>query len=226
MVLEPAHSFRYALALGGALSALIIANPAGAEEEGESDAIRWSWRRHHAADYVATGAFAVTALVSEVVPHADVPRWRQTNGFDEAFRAAFALGNFDDGRIAGRVSDVTMAALLTHRVIVDDVLVTWLAHDSGDAAWQMAAVDAQAIAFTLALTGGAKRAFERERPSARACRTDPGYDRRCVDQSADGSFFSGHTSSRSRRPRSPVLTTSRCRPTAATPTWSHAWRPS
>jgi hypothetical protein len=158
-----------------------------------ADALTWDWRRHHPVDYVATGVFATAALVAEVVPERDEPRWLGGLGFDDGFREAFVLGTFEDRRIAARISDITLAALVTYR-FVDTALVTWAGQRSGDAAWQMAAIDLQAMAFTLAITNASKRAFERERPSGTACRDDATYDRRCTEQSRDGSFYSGHTS--------------------------------
>jgi membrane-associated phospholipid phosphatase len=159
----------------------------------EGDAIPWKWRRHHVVDYVATGVFATGAIVAEVVPERDEPRLSGPFGFDEAFRDAFVLHDFDDRKIAGRISDITLGALVVHRII-DTTLVTWAGHRSGDAAWQMMAIDLQAMAFSLGITNATKRAFERERPSGTACRTEAGYDQRCREQSSDGSFYSGHTS--------------------------------
>ena len=170
---------------------LVLTTPTAAWAE--EDAISWRFRRHHPADYVATGAFATAAFLTEVVPERDVPRWSGPLGFDEQVRDALVLGSFDDRRVAARVSDVTLTALLVYRA-VDSLLVTWAGHDSGDAAWQMLAIDLQAISFSLAITNATKRAVERERPSGTACREDPRYDRRCVEQGVDGSFYSGHTS--------------------------------
>ncbi|RLB59765.1 MAG: hypothetical protein DRI90_15010, partial [Deltaproteobacteria bacterium] len=78
--------------------------------------------------------------------------------------------------------------------LVDALLVTWVGRGAGDTAWQLLAMDLQALAFNAALTGMVKRVADRERPSGTACRTDPRYDRRCEEQSTRGSFFSGHTS--------------------------------
>lgn len=173
---------------------LLLPRTVTAEEPAEeaADALDWRWRRHHPADYVATGVFAVGGLVAEVVPERDEPRLFGPVGFDAAFREAFVLDNFEDRRIAQRFSDVSLGALMTVPVV--DAAVTWLAHDHGDTAWQMLAIDLQALAFSLALTNATKRAFERERPSVTACREDPDYDQRCREQGRDGSFFSGHTS--------------------------------
>lgn len=185
-VLAQAH-----VATGGPAGA---AASAPVDDDGP-DPLVWRWRRHHWADYVATGVFGATAFVTEVVvPHGDEPRWLSGNRFDDSIRDAFGLHNYSGRSAASTLSDITLVALVTQRVLIDDVLVSWVGQRSAAAAWQMAALDAQAMMFTLAVTGGAKRAFERERPSGRACRTDASYDRRCVDQSRDGSFFSGHTS--------------------------------
>lgn len=173
---------------------LAVCAPADAfAEEQPPDPLTWGWRRHHPADYVATGAFAAAAILTEVVPERDAPRWSGGVGFDDAFRDAFVLDTFADRRVAARVSDITLAALVTFR-FVDTAFVAWAGHRSFDAAWQMAAIDLQAMAFTLAATNATKRAFERERPSGTACRDDPAYDQRCRDQGRDGSFYSGHTS--------------------------------
>jgi membrane-associated phospholipid phosphatase len=153
----------------------------------------WEFRRHHPIDYVATGVFATGALIAEVVPERDEPRWSGPILLDTVFRDAFVLHDYDDRRIAMRFSDVTLAVLVTHRFI-DTALVTWAGHGAADVAWQMAMIDVQALSFTLAITNATKRAFERERPSGLACRTEAGYDQRCRELGSDGSFYSGHTS--------------------------------
>ena len=150
-------------------------------------------RRHHAADYVATGAFAATAIGFYIAPRGETT-WRAGNDFDDGFRDAFGLHNHGDRTVAARVSDVTLIALLSHRLLIDNAMVTWAGHGDGDLAWQMVAIDLQALAFTLAAASSTKLLTKRERPSGRACRTDPRYDRRCEAKNHDGSFFSGHTS--------------------------------
>ncbi len=178
------------LALCLLLSVITCVQRAQADEPA---AIEWRWRRHHPVDYVATGVFAAAGIVTEALPARDTPRWVGPVGVDRSFRDAFVLTSFDDRRIAARISDMTLAALVTYR-LVDTALVTWAGHRSGDAAWQMAAIDLQAMAFSLGLTNVTKRTFERERPAGTACRTDKGYDQRCTEQSSDGSFYSGHAS--------------------------------
>jgi membrane-associated phospholipid phosphatase len=164
--------------------------PSSAEES----PLAWHWRRQHPVDYGAAAVFGAIALATELAPHSDDTRWQGGIAFDDEVRDAFVLGNFDDRKIAARVSDATISVLAAHTVLIDAVLVAWAGHGNGDTAWQMAAIDVEAMAFTVAFTGAIKRAAERERPSGTACRTDSQYDRRCVEQSSDGSFFSGHTS--------------------------------
>ncbi|MEZ4438370.1 MAG: phosphatase PAP2 family protein [Polyangiaceae bacterium] len=164
------------------------------EDEGEDDppGLVWRYRRHHVADYVATGVFVATALTAELAPGEDVIGWRQTNPFDLWVRDTFVLGDYRGRRVAARISDATISALVAWHAV--DAAIAWGVHDAPDVAWQMFALDAQAMTFTLAFTGVTKRIAARERPAGHACRTDPSYDRRCEDQGQFGSFFSGHTS--------------------------------
>lgn len=139
------------------------------------------------------GFFATTALITNVIPKTDEPRWIGGIAFDTALRDRLSLGNFDDRSAASTASDVTLIALVAQRLI-DDSLVAWAGHGAGDVAWQMAAINLQALTFTLAASSTTKHAAARERPNGRACRTDPSYDRRCEQQRGGGSFYSGHTS--------------------------------
>ena len=181
---------------------LLLANVsvAHAEESGTGDAVTgerdsaWRWRRHHAADYVATGVFGATALITELVPRRHDDHWVGGNPFDLAFRDAFVQRSYGGRQAIGLISDITLSALVIHRLVIDNALVTWAGEGDGDTAWQRTALDLQAMMFTLAATGASKRAFERERPSGRACRTEAGYDRRCEQADNQGSFWSGHTS--------------------------------
>jgi len=166
----------------------------GTTEASADEPLPWRWRRHHWLDYAASAALVGAGLAAELTPHDGPPGWVGPALFDTEARDALVLGSFDDRKAAARASDVTLGVLVAKPVLVDAILVTWLGYGAGDTAWQLVAMDLEVLAFNFAFTGAVKRLADRERPGGTACRTEPGYDRRCEDQSSHNSFFSGHTS--------------------------------
>jgi membrane-associated phospholipid phosphatase len=119
--------------------------------------------------------------------------WHGGIAFDEAARDALLLHDRSQRERAARVSDTIYHGLAVYPLLVDNALVAWGVHGSGDVALQMLGINLEAYALTgaIALSG---EALGRVRPAERGCRADPGYSSKCNSPSAmNKSFMSGHT---------------------------------
>lgn len=112
---------------------------------------------------------------------------------DEPFRSAFRARRAADRALAASISDVLIYSMLFHALVVDPVAVAWLVHDVEDTAWQMAAIDAQALMLGVMISFTLKAVAERERPLNRGCRARDAYGTGCGDYDRFRSFPSGHT---------------------------------
>jgi membrane-associated phospholipid phosphatase len=155
-----------------------------------------AWRRHwpkvHAIEYAATGAAALGSLA--IVAALDPPArgWDRPFLYDGTVREALRA----DGR-AGRdrarvIGDFGYRAMLVFPFL--DALVTpWVVHGDSEVAWQLLAMDAEAIALAGVIGLATDHLIGRARPSQRECRRDPNYERFCGDADEFSSFISGHT---------------------------------
>jgi len=186
--------------VGALMSMILLPVSASAAEPPDKvledpSALDWRWRRHHWLDYVATGAMTTTWLISDfAIPHEDTEQ-RRPGGvvLDNTVRDAVVLESYDARKAVGRVSDLSVLALISYPTFFDVMVLAWALNENIDTAWQIQAINLQSFAFTSAFTSVVKHTINRERPSGRACRTDPTYDRRCEDQNPDLSFYSGHS---------------------------------
>jgi membrane-associated phospholipid phosphatase len=75
-----------------------------------------------------------------------------------------------------------------------DALVTgWAVHGNPDVAWQMFAMDAEAMALAGFVGLLTDHSIGRARPSQRPCQRDEEYEQFCNDSDEFGSFVSGHS---------------------------------
>jgi membrane-associated phospholipid phosphatase len=80
-------------------------------------------------------------------------------------------------------------------MLMDNFLVTWWAHGRGEEAFQMTAMDIEALAFTGAVNGLVAGLASRQRPYRDTCvGPEELQTRDCVDSKRYRSYFSGHTS--------------------------------
>lgn len=161
-------------------------------EQPAEDRVEWkdSYRRFHVAEYAATGALAVSAVVlGQSIPTTDV-RWAQGNGFDDGVRSKLRVASPGGRATADTVSDVLLGASIVYPYLAANV--AWGAHDSADAAWQMAMINTQSFALTSTVMGVIKGLAGRARPYTRECEAtaDP---EACMGENYSTSFLSGHT---------------------------------
>lgn len=180
------------------LLALLAAapRPAQAQAEPAPDPVVWapSWSRAGAPNYVLTGAAATLSLVFAIIP----PIGAQPSsrlGFDESARATLRLQEIEERYIVRDASDVTLSLLVTYPFFVDALIAAQWYRASPEAAFEMAVIDAEALAITAAIQGVTNTLAARERPFGRDCGGAlPGDLNDCVSSMRYRSFFSGHSS--------------------------------
>jgi membrane-associated phospholipid phosphatase len=167
--------------------------------------VRWDprWQRFELANYITTAGYLAVGLASLAIPP-DEGLWSGPNSFDQDVRSALRLTRTGDQFIARDASDVLLA-LSFNQVLVDSLIVTWWGHDNGEAAYQMALISAEAVAFNVAIQSLVTSLSSRQRPYAVPTDGSPSEGNRCVGEANETledcrgtkryrSFFSGHTS--------------------------------
>jgi membrane-associated phospholipid phosphatase len=169
--------------------------PGSTARAADPSSVEWSedWPRFRLWEGIATGLLGVQAATAGLLYPDPQRNWRGGILFDDAIRDAVRLKTYDAREAARPYSDTIYRVLGVYPLLVDNLIVTWAVHGSGDVALEMLGMNLEsyaltgALSFTLAQVG-------RERPAARGCATDPNYSPKCDDPIAlNKSFFSGHT---------------------------------
>ena len=114
---------------------------------------------------------------------------------DEAVRDVFCGLSQDARARADFWSDLGWWVAQAFPVVVDGLLLGWLADDfNHDVGWQITAMNYEAYAVAGLLTSASHALIGRERPSGHSCEEDDGYDPLCGSRALYASFLSGHTS--------------------------------
>jgi membrane-associated phospholipid phosphatase len=167
---------------------------AAAEEKITENPVAWRphFRRAGIWDAVALGGATGLCLTELLLPRRSEALWEGPILWDEAIRDMFVLDSRRQRAVAATVADVMFAGSLVQTMVVDNLIFAWGVHGEPATAFQMSAANAEAYAFTFALTGWIKRLAGRTRPYAAECERDPGYSAACGEPSSYRSFFSGH----------------------------------
>ncbi|MCA9597817.1 MAG: phosphatase PAP2 family protein [Myxococcales bacterium] len=165
-------------------------------EEPPHHRLKWrsEWRRFDALEYVISGAVAAGYLYVEFgVKSPTEPNWTGPILFDDGVRSALRGESRKARENAATLSDV-FAVTPQVMVFADTILVPTLTDDFNlDVAWQMTAMNLQALSFVGLLTRSGHRFVARERPDVAECEKDPDYDPTCFGGS-NASFPGGHSS--------------------------------
>ena len=174
---------------------LVVGPVAAAADRPSSPRIEWDprWPRFRNAEYIAAGAFAAVAFASLAIPPSE-DQWTEIKGFDRAARDVLRIRSDHARSMARDASDLLLGLMINH-LSLDVVIVTWWGHDRGSVAWQLAMMDAEALAVNAALNGLVAGFTSRERPYRDEC-TGPEerQSRDCRSSKRYRSFFSGHSS--------------------------------
>ena len=166
--------------------------PRRTEPAREVDAFAWRYPTFRTEEYVATGVFAGLAVVGQLLPTPE-PRWSAGNDLDGSVREALRLSSRSDRKTADDASDLTLTLLLNHAGF-DAVGVAWWGRGKGSVAYQMLAIDAEAIALTAAVAAVSKGVAARARPFSVDCDGEADEADLCGDEDRHRSFISGHAS--------------------------------
>lgn len=197
---------RRGLVAGLLLTSLGLAQPGAAARESARSGtpraaarpttppLRWDerWPRVRTWEYLATvTSGALLAYVHFGTYRSGRPRWRGGVLFDDAVQDALRLRSRSAREHADRASDVFWG--LTHLVpAVDALVVALVVRRNLDVAWQLLALDAEALSVMAFASRAMHKTARRARPSFERCREDRAYDRRCGATSGVASFWSGH----------------------------------
>jgi hypothetical protein len=141
------------------------------------------WDRIGPVETGAIGGLALGAVLMELLLKAPaIPRWDKPILFDEAARNALGAGSEGGRSRAATASDIGYLGLPIYAIGVEAGLVTWLGRDKGDAALQLALINAEALAINAVVSRVTQKTVGRSRPDAQPGTTD------------NTAFFSGHTS--------------------------------
>ncbi|MBK7585600.1 MAG: phosphatase PAP2 family protein [Myxococcales bacterium] len=150
------------------------------------------WRRVGYAEAITIGVATSVTVAHYLVKPEGEPHWSSPILYDKVARDQLRFGSRSGRANAATVSDALIVGSLVAPVLVDNVLVTWVGHQSPDVAWQMAVINAQAYSLTLSLNAVSKRFVARERPYVRECRDNRYYSVSCDSPEQYQSFYSGH----------------------------------
>lgn len=159
----------------------------------ERDDFVWRYPEFRKSEYVVTGLFGVMALGGLFIPTGDGRgAWR--NGFDDGVRDALRADTRNGRKLADDASDITLVASMNF-VAFDAGVVAWWGRNKGSVAYQMAAIDLEALAINAGINSVVKGAIARTRPLSEEC-DDPYIARtdECDEDNQHRSFFSGHAS--------------------------------
>jgi membrane-associated phospholipid phosphatase len=180
---------------GFAVVLALLLLPAATAHAVDPPRVEWSpdWPRFRLWEAVATGLLGVQAATAGLLYPDPGRHWRGGILFDDAVRNAVRLDSYDAREAARPYSDTIYRVLGVYPLLVDNLIVTWAVHGSGDVALEMLGMNLESYALTGALAFTLQE-VGRERPAARGCADDPAYSPKCDDYVAlNKSFFSGHT---------------------------------
>lgn len=140
---------------------------------------------------IFSGALSSMVLAGTTLPDNDqAARWQGGMLSDDSIRRAMRLSDEGARDAVAAASDGMLIALTLFPIVVDALIVQWIAEDNPERMGEMLLVNMQAHAVAQGLTALLKHAVARERPVSRDCRENGG----CDEQAAPESFFSGHAS--------------------------------
>jgi membrane-associated phospholipid phosphatase len=167
----------------------------GLPAPGEGTRRAWDpgWRRFGLGHAVLTGTAIAVGAAGGAIP-ASPGRFTGRNDLDEWGRTHLGYDDYERGRWARELSDVTIASTLTYPLLIDSLIVMYWYRESPDVAAQMALISVEAVSVAAAIQTPVAGFSSRERPYGRDCGvTIDGQRTDCTSNKRYRSFFSGHT---------------------------------
>jgi membrane-associated phospholipid phosphatase len=175
------------------LLALLTPALSGAADD-SSQRLQWNprWRSWQLVDTVTTSAM----LAGSVYIHFGLDRptdanWTEPILMDEAVHDAFRTNSRSGRNLMITVGDVLFYVAPTVPFIDSVLTPTLTDHGNTEIAFQLTAMNIQAISLSFVLVEGAHRFIARERPDVEGCSRDPDYHMSCGAKEFS-SFPAGH----------------------------------
>ncbi len=186
------------LQIGGASSARAqdrIEHEAVVEQNTDPDRLTWNYPRVRWWQYALTFSSPLALELVEVgIGDPKSANWRGGILFDDALRDFSVGSSFETRDVADKISDWGMLAMWVTPTLLDGIILSLLVEGSPDVAWQVIAINMQALATSALTTLTLIYTVKRERPLAQECASNPGYSPLCDEGTYKG-FPSGHTAS-------------------------------
>lgn len=165
-------------------------------EPGDGKPLYWdpAWGEFSTEELVLTGFSVATALSAIVIGPNESSPWRPTLSVDEDVRVALRLDTEQERLVARDISDIFLTLATSYPFVVDALIVATWHRESPGVGTQLALIDSEVIAVTLALQSVVKVVASRERPYGRTCGGEiPQETQACEQRDRYQSFFSGHS---------------------------------
>ncbi|MBJ6751802.1 phosphatase PAP2 family protein [Geomonas anaerohicana] len=146
----------------------------------------WRWHRAGIPEYVGVAVLGAGAIYVESAHGDPEPKWKGTNGFDEAVRDALRLHSRGAREVAHDVGDALMYGMIAAPVL-DSFATLGLRDGAWDTLWQTEVVNLESFAFTSFVSSLLQNLVAREKPFVRNCRNGA-----CEGDAPNRSMPSGH----------------------------------
>jgi membrane-associated phospholipid phosphatase len=179
-----------------ALAGVLSASPAAAQPDVPTRRLVFDqrFRPFQWPDAVQTGlTLGAYAYLEFGIDYPLEARWQKPILLDAAVRDALVARSRDGRDVAATVSDITWYVPMFLPWLEGIALPLFTDDWNWYAAWQLTALNAQAVSVVALLTRAGHKFVARERPDVEPCTSDPDYNGTCFGGSF-ASFPSGHSS--------------------------------
>ncbi len=161
----------------------------------EAPQLTWKpeWARVGTGNYVLVGSAAALSIGASIFRPLSNHNLERPILFDADVRRALRFDSLNARYAALDLSDVFLSMEITWPFAIDALVVAAGVRRSPDVAWEMAIIDAEAVALTTAVHQITSLIVSRPRPYLETCGTELSPDLNlCVRNGRYRSFFSGH----------------------------------
>ncbi len=163
----------------------------------EAPLLTWKpeWARVGTGNYAFIGATAAVSIGTSLLRPLSNHNLERPILFDEGVRNSLRFDSLNARYAARDLSDVFLSMEITWPIAVDALVLAAGVRRSPDVAWEMAVIDAEAIALSTALQQVTTFLVSRPRPYVENCGSQLSPDLNdCVRNGRYRSFYSGHSS--------------------------------
>lgn len=158
-------------------------------------ALNWKpeWARVGTGNYVLIGSAVATSVAASIIRPLNNHNLESPILFDRDVRRILRFDSLNARYAALDLSDVFLSLEITWPFAIDALVMAAGVRRSPDVAWEMAIIDAEAVALTTALQQVTSLLVSRPRPYLQTCGDELSPDLNlCVRNGRYRSFYSGH----------------------------------